>query len=222
MKIRTCFLVILIVFICSTAVTSAAGELPQESMLTQIWKAQNLALLQKGEISVPDTLVNEFLAQQSTSDSGIKEVKLTAKDDNLVSMQMTTTQGRAYFLEGTFQEFRHDKDRSYFKFKVSKKSRADKSLTSWLFSHLSLGLITNIFGSVDSPAGTTVKIKGNIITVDFHEALKAYGLTTYGIPMSEIVKIHEVTSTAGTFHIRTSVDINYALETFSNQLLNTK
>jgi hypothetical protein len=212
----------LIVFFCSVAATSAASVLPQESRLTQIWNAQSLALLQKGEMSIPDTFINEFLAQQLTADSGIKAVKLTAKDENLVSIQMTTTEGKEYFLEGTFQEFRHDKDRSYFKFKITKKSRAGKSLTSWLFSHLSLGFITNIFGGVDFPAGTTVKINGNTVTVDFHDALRPKPGTPYSNPIFDIVRIHEVTSTAGAMHVRTSVDMNYALHAFGNQLFNTK
>lgn len=222
-KIYLCSILLCIMLFPTLAAQAATFESPPYQGLKQIWGAQNLADLQKGEIAIPDSVINDFLASQLVNYPDIQAVTLTAKDNNLVSIKITTIKGKKYNLEGSFREFQHNKDHSFFKFQVQKKSRAGKSLTSWLFSRLSLSFINHIFGGVDTPEGTTVNIHGNTITVDFHETLKnsaAQSGLLYGPTICDALKISEVTSSAGILHVHTSVDTDYVLQTLGSQLVN--
>jgi|GEM_PF-6093092 len=181
----------------------------------QLWDAQNFDSFKNGEILLPDTLVSESLSNQLNSDSDIKEIKFTALDGNRIRIELATKQYKKISLEGTIEEFHHDKQSSHFKFKILKKSVSDRPLTAWLFSRLSLSLLTHLFGSFDAPDGLNVSIKRNTVSVDFHEflATNVQNLGQIGsIPITEVVRIHGITSSAGFIHVRTSLDVNSGID----------
>jgi hypothetical protein len=177
----------------------------------KLWDAQTLKNLTDGQFSIPDTFINELLAQRLNDHPDIQEVTVAAKSNNRLEIRVVTPTSKIITLEGTIEEFRHDKERSYLKFKLHKKSLSDRSITSWLFSNLSLGFLTKVFGNIDTPENLHVSIKRNTITVDFHEAMRTRQgdqPTLLGIPLPDVIRIHGAGAIEGAINIRTSLDVS--------------
>lgn len=216
----------LLIILSQTAPFCLAASLtPAEPkpLVQQLWDAQKLEHFSKGELSLPDTFISQVLVDQLTASSEIQDIKITALDDNLIKLELVTRQQKKLYLEGRLEQFQHDKQSSHFKFKILKKSISDAPLTAWFFSHLSAGILTQLFGGIDSPAGLAVNIKRNTVDIDFHDFLTTHSQQLGqigGIPASEIVKIHGITSSAGFIHIRTSLDLGSGIKHYLQTPLN--
>ena len=61
---------------------------------------------------------------------------------------------------------------------MDKKKLPNHGLVSWLFSRLSLSMVERMVGRLDVSDRIPVDIKGNNVTVDFHDVLAASRLGT--------------------------------------------
>ena len=96
------------------------------------------------------------------------------------------------------------------KLKIVDKKLPDKPMLSWIFSKVSLAMVTKLVGNVDPGHGLAVKIVGNEVTIDFHQALYSSNIGTVDIlgykPLDAMV-ITEAVPEKGFVNFTTSIDL---------------
>ena len=156
-------------------------------------------------------MLNDAIAHNLGTDGTIRSVQLTSHEDGHLGVVCTTDKKyKRVELSGTIKEFVHTGDKSYAVYHVDKKKLPDHGFISWLFSRLSLAMTERLVGRLDVSDRIPVDIRGNDVTVDFHDVLAASRLGTTefrGHPLLSMVEIEGATVKEGGIMFDTRLNV---------------
>jgi hypothetical protein len=180
------------------------------AVLKETWDLQTFRNLEKGKVAVPDDVMNEYLASTIEDSEEIRELSITSLEDHKLRITaLTKKAGRMVFI-CHIKQFEHNKDSSVMKLKIVDKKLPDKPIVSWIFSKVSLAMVTKFVGHVDPGYGLGVKIVGNEVTIDFHQALYNSNIGTIDVlgykPLDAVI-IKEAVPEKGFVNFTTAVDL---------------
>ena len=152
---------------------------PVLTVLRDTWDRETISEIADGHLFVRDAVLNDAIAHNLGTDGTIRSVQLTSHEDGHLGVVCTTDKKyKRVELSGTIKEFVHTGDKSYAVYHVDKKKLPDHGFISWLFSRLSLAMTERLVGRLDVSDRIPVDIRGNDVTVDFHDVLAASRLGT--------------------------------------------
>lgn len=178
--------------------------------LQEIWDLQTFEDLQQGRVAVPDDVINDSLAAAVDGSEQVRELKITSLADNKIKIDALTQKAGHVVLICKVEQFEHDKNHSVIKLKALDKKLPDKPLLSWIFSRVSLAMVTKITGSIHPGEGVAISIRGNEATVDFHQALENSKLgqaEAFGYKPLDYLVIHDAVPENGYVIFKTSLDL---------------
>ena len=174
---------------------------PVLTVLRDTWDRETISEIADGHLFVRDAVLNDAIAHNLGTDGTIRSVQLTSHEDGHLGVVCTTDKKyKRVELSGTIKEFVHTGDKSYAVYHVDKKKLPDHGFISWLFSRLSLAMTERLVGRLDVSDRIPVDIRGNDVTVDFHDVLAASRLGTTefrGHPLLSMVEIEGATVKEG-------------------------
>lgn len=178
-------------------------------VIKETWDLQTFTNLEQGKVAVSDDVINQSLALAVEGSDQVKELHIASLGDHTLKVTaLTKKAGRIVFL-CRVEQFEHKKDHSLVKLKIIDKKLPDKPLVSWIFSKVSLAMAAKLVGNVNAD-GLGVKIAGNEVTIDFHQALcdSSLGtLTMWGYKPLDAVIIKEAVPEKGFINFTTTVDL---------------
>ncbi|MDD4601382.1 hypothetical protein SDC9_14776 [bioreactor metagenome] len=180
------------------------------STMQETWDLQTFENLEQGRVAVPDYVINEYLASSIDGSEQVKELKITSLEDNKLRITALTSKAGHVVLVCKVEQFEHDKNHSVIKFKALDKKLPDKPLLSWIFSKVSLAMVTKITGSINPGDGMTLFIRGNEATLDFHQALSSSKIgqaKAFGYKPIDYLVISEAIPENGYVIFKTSLDL---------------
>ena len=184
---------------------------PVLTVLRDTWDRETISEIADGHLFVRDAVLNDAIAHNLGTDGTIRSVQLTSHEDGHLGVVCTTDKKyKRVELSGTIKEFVHTGDKSYAVYHVDKKKLPDHGFISWLFSRLSLAMTERLVGRLDVSDRIPVDIRGNDVTVDFHDVLAASRLGTTefrGHPLLSMVEIEGATVKEGGIMFDTRLNV---------------
>lgn len=180
------------------------------SVLKETWDLQTFENLQAGRVAVPDDVINQTLAEAISDSDQVKELKVTSLEDNKIRINALTAKAGHVVMVCKVMQFEHDKSHSVIKLKALDKKLPDKPLLSWIFSRVSLAMVTKITGNIHPGNGVDVDIHGNEATIDFHQALYASKLgqaEVFGYKPLDYLVVRDALPEKGHVLFSTSLDM---------------
>lgn len=167
-------------------------------VIKETWDAQTLSNLRQGKVNVPDDVLNKSLAMylESEQPEQIKGLTVQSFEDQRIKITADTKKKGRIVLVCKVEQFEHDKNHSVLKLKAVDKKLPDEPFLSWIFSKVSLAMVAKVTGHIDAPEGVEVKLRGNEVTVDYHQALykSRFGqLEFFGYKPLDALVIHSLT-----------------------------
>lgn len=180
------------------------------AVLRETWDLQTFTNLEQGKVAISDDVINQSLASAIEDSEQVKELYITSLADHKLKVTVLTKKtGHIVFL-CRLDQFEHNKDYSVMKLRIIDKKLPDKPLVSWIFSKVSLAMVTKLVGNVEPGHDLAVKIVGNEVTIDFHQAVYDSRLGTIDVlgykPLDAII-IREAAPQKGFVDFTTSVDL---------------
>lgn len=191
-------------------------KIPDLSKVTPIvketWDAQTFSNLRAGKVIVPDDVLNRSLAMflESEQPEAVKELTVQSLEDQRLKLTVNTKKAGRVVLVCKVEQFEHDKNRSVMKIKVVDKKLLDEPILSWIFSKVSLAMVSKVAGHINAPEGVLVNIRGNEVTVDFHQALynSEFGkLEFFGYRPLDALIIHSLTPQKDSIELSADLDL---------------
>lgn len=180
------------------------------AVLKETWDLQTFRNLEQGKVAVPDDVMNEYLASTIEDSEEIKELSITSLEGHKLKISaLTKKAGRMVFI-CDIKQFEHNRDSSFMKLKIVDKKLPDKPIVSWIFSKVSLAMVTKFVGHVNPGYGLGVKVVGNEVTIDFHQALYNSNIGTldvFGYKPLDAMIIKEAVPEKGFVNFTTAVDL---------------
>ncbi len=155
-------------------VWTSAQWLPEEKtlfLLKEVWDVQTFEELKAGQVIVTDPIMNELLAEEIAENPKIEKVTFASQANGQIKLEIITPAYGRVKIVGVLEEVHHDVNSSSLTFRVLNKQLLDKPLVSWIFSRVSLAMLSKIYGNPAAGTDLSVTIRGNMITADFHEYL---------------------------------------------------
>jgi hypothetical protein len=180
------------------------------TLLREVWDRQTVSDLAQGNIAVPDDVLNQSLQQALGDSDKVKEFTLTSLADNKIKIHLRTESVGAVDLVCQIKQLEHDKNHSVMKVAILDKQLPDRPLMSFIFSHVSMALVTKLTGPIDVGPDLGISFYGNDVTIDFHQALsrsKLASVEIMGYRLLDQVEITGATAQAGAvvFHTNFAV-----------------
>lgn len=176
-------------------VESAAGDYqPAVRVMRETWDKESLLSIMQGKIAVPDSVINDAMAERLTPDGSVTEVKVASQADGRLKINARTKSIGAVEFSGTIDDFVHTADESYMTYHIKERALLDQGTLSWFFSRIPLSMTEKLFGKLSVTDDLPLQIHGNTVRVDFQQVLlqSELGRTEYGghrlIDMLEIEK----------------------------------
>lgn len=176
---------------------------PAIRVVRDTWDRETLEELADGKLFVSDEMMNDAIAQ-SLADAGeaapVKGLTLQSLANGRLKITADTRKIGPVELTGTIEDFVHDGDKSYMKFRVREKNIPQHGLMSWVFSRISLSMAERMVGHLEMPENLPVAIKHNTIFVDYSEVLAAsrFGQTEVrGHRLLDMIEIKSATPKEG-------------------------
>ncbi len=180
------------------------------AVLKETWNLQTFKNLEQGKVALSDDVINESLASAIEDSEEIKELSITSLDDHKLKITALTKKTGPMVFLCRVEQFEHNKDYSIMKLKVLDKKLPNKPIVSWIFSKVSLAMVTKMVGNVDPGHGLGIKIVGNEVTIDFHQALYNSNIGTIDVlgykPLDAVI-IKEAKPEKGLINFTTSIDL---------------
>ena len=190
-------------------ITSQLGDASHMfNVLREVWDRQTVADLAQGSITVPDDVLNQSLLQAMGDSDKIKEFTLTSLADNKIKVHFRTEAVGTVNLVCQIKQFEHDKDHSMMKLSIIDKQLPDRPLLSFIFSHISMALVTKLAGPIAVGSDLALNFYGNDVTIDFQQALSRSKLATVevlGYRLLDQVEITSATAQAGAIVFQTNL-----------------
>lgn len=180
------------------------------AVLKETWNLQTFKNLEQGQVAISDDVINESLASVIEDSEEIKKLSITSLEDHKLKITALTKKNGSMVFLCRVEQFEHNKDYSVIKLKVLDKKLPDKPMISWIFSKVSLAMVTKLVGNVDPGHGLGLKIVGNEVTIDFHQALYNSNLGTIDVlgykPLDAVI-IKDAMPEKGFINFTTSIDL---------------
>jgi hypothetical protein len=180
------------------------------SVLREVWNRQTVADLARGNITVPDEVLNQSLQQALGDSDKVQEFTLTSLANNKIKIHLRTESVGTVNLVCRIKQFEHDQNHSVMKLSILDKQLPDRPLMSFIFSHISMALVTKLAGPIDVGPDLALAIDGNDVTVDFHQALLRSKLATVevmGYRLLDQVEITGAAAQAGGVTFQTNLNV---------------
>ena len=209
---------------------------PAWQVIQHTWSNETLKEIMQGKVSVPDSVINEAIAESLKAESGgsdagddgpgaeppVTELKLTSRENGRLEIFANTKKiGRVEF-SGTIEEFVHNKEDSHVTYRVRERALKDHGLASWFFSRISMSLSQKLFGKLDLGESLPTTIKGNYITVDCRKALEQSKLAKAeikGYPVLDMLEIKNAVPHDGYIMFETRLNIPQEIQVAALDLL---
>lgn len=209
---------------------------PAWQVIQHTWSNETLKEIMQGKVSVPDSVINEAIAESLKAESGgsdagddgpgaeppVTELKLTSRENGRLEIFANTKKiGRVEF-SGTIEEFVHNKEDSHVTYRVRERALKDHGLASWFFSRISMSLSQKLFGKLDLGESLPTNIKGNYITVDCRKALEQSKLAKAeikGYPVLDMLEIKNAVPHDGYIMFETRLNIPQEIQVAALDLL---
>ena len=204
---------------------------PAWQVIKHTWSNETLKEIMQGKVSVPDSVINEAIAEslqaekdgsEAAAEPPVTELKLTSRENGRLEIFANTKKiGRVEF-SGTIEEFVHNKEDSHVTYRVRERALKDHGLASWFFSRISMSLSQKLFGKLDLGESLPTTIKGNYITVDCRKALKQSKLAKAeikGYPVLDMLEIKNAVPHDGYIMFETRLNIPQEIQVAALDLL---
>ena len=204
---------------------------PAWQVIQHTWSNETLKEIMQGKVSVPDSVINEAIAEslqaekdgsEAAAEPPVTELKLTSRENCRLEIFANTKKiGRVEF-SGTIEEFVHNKEDSHVTYRVRERALKDHGLASWFFSRISMSLSQKLFGKLDLGESLPTTIKGNYITVDCRKALEQSKLAKAeikGYPVLDMLEIKNAVPHDGYIMFETRLNIPQEIQVAALDLL---
>ena len=204
---------------------------PAWQVIQHTWSNETLKEIMQGKVSVPDSVINEAIAEslqaekdgsEAAAEPPVTELKLTSRENGRLEIFANTKKiGRGEF-SGTIEEFVHNKEDSHVTYRVRERALKDHGLASWFFSRISMSLSQKLFGKLDLGESLPTTIKGNYITVDCRKALEQSKLAKAeikGYPVLDMLEIKNAVPHDGYIMFETRLNIPQEIQVAALDLL---
>ena len=204
---------------------------PAWQVIKHTWSNETLKEIMQGKVSVPDSVINEAIAEslqaekdgsEAAAEPPVTELKLTSRENGRLEIFANTKKiGRVEF-SGTIEEFVHNKEDSHVTYRVRERALKDHGLASWFFSRISMSMSQKLFGKLDLGESLPTTIKGNYITVDCRRALEQSKLAKAdikGYPVLDMLEIKNAVPHDGYIMFETSLNIPQEIQVAALDLL---
>ncbi|MDD6598708.1 hypothetical protein [Anaerovibrio sp.] len=204
---------------------------PAWQVIKHTWSNETLKEIMQGKVSVPDSVINEAIAEslqaekdgsEAAAEPPVTELKLTSRENGRLEIFANTKNiGRVEF-SGTIEEFVHNKEDSHVIYRVRERALKDHGLASWFFSRISMSLSQKLFGKLDLGESLPTTIKGNYITVDCRKALEQSKLAKAeikGYPVLDMLEIKNAVPHDGYIMFETRLNIPQEIQVAALDLL---
>lgn len=192
------------------------------AVLKETWDLQTFTNLEQGKVAISDDVINQSLAAAIKDNEQVKELSIASLEDHKLKITALTKKAGHVIFVCRVEQFEHNKDNSVMKLKIVDKKLPDKPMLSWIFSKVSLAMVTKLVGNVDSGNGLLVKIVGNEVTIDFHQALYSSNIGTVDIlgykPLDAMV-ITEAVPEKGFVNFTTAIDLPDSIKNMIRNVL---
>ena len=204
---------------------------PAWQVIKHTWSNETLKEIMQGKVSVPDSVINEAIAEslqaekdgsEAAAEPPVTELKLTSRENGRLEIFANTKKiGRVEF-SGTIEEFVHNKEDSHVTYRVRERALKDHGLASWFFSRISMSMSQKLFGKFDLGESLPTTIKGNYITVDCRKALEQSKLAKAeikGYPVLDMLEIKNAVPHDGYIMFATRLNIPQEIQVAALDLL---
>ena len=204
---------------------------PAWQVIKHTWSNETLKEIMQGKVSVPDSVINEAIAEslqaekdgsEAAAEPPVTELKLTSRENGRLEIFANTKKiGRVEF-SGTIEEFVHNKEDSHVTYRVRERALKDHGLASWFFSRISMSMSQKLFGKFDLGESLPTNIKGNYITVDCRKALEQSKLAKAeikGYPVLDMLEIKNAVPHDGYIMFETRLNIPQEIQVAALDLL---
>ena len=204
---------------------------PAWQVIQHTWSNETLKEIMQGKVSVPDSVINEAIAEslqaekdgsEAAAEPPVTELKLTSRENGRLEIFANTKKiGRVEF-SGTIEEFVHNKEDSHVTYRVRERALKDHGLASWFFSRISMSMSQKVFGKFDLGESLPTTIKGNYITVDCRKALEQSKLAKAeikGYPVLDMLEIKNAVPHDGYIMFETRLNIPQEIQVAALDLL---
>ena len=204
---------------------------PAWQVIKHTWSNETLKEIMQGKVSVPDSVINEAIAEslraekdgsEAAAEPPVTELKLTSRENGRLEIFANTKNiGRVEF-SGTIEEFVHNREDSHVTYRVRERALKDHGLASWFFSRISMSLSQKLFGKLDLGESLPTIINGNYITVDCRKALEQSKLAKAdikGYPVLDMLEIKNAVPHDGYIMFETSLNIPQEIQVAALDLL---
>lgn len=211
MRFRKVFFVCSMVFLLMSQSVFAFSFMSddEEQIIKDTWDAQTLDQLSGGVVAVPQSAVNNYLKSALENYPEIKNAEISVHPDSKIEADIDTASSGKVILDGTITQFVQNADNSSMTIHIDKKELADRPVTSWFFSRMSVGLLTKLFGNPlnDNEYGVKTHIDGNNMTIDFKPFVEQSALNKVqlmGSSLVDAVNVDSISTDEGTLYLHTS------------------
>ena len=183
---------------------------PAMDIVQKTWDKETLAEMIDGKVSVPDSVINDAVAEKLDPEGNVKSVKVTSRENGRLEILADTKRLGRIELSGEIERFVHNSEESVVTYRVRERALKDHGLGSWLFSRVSLSLAEKVLGKVEIDDKVPVNIKGNRVNVDFHELANTSELAShevFGHRLIDMVEIEEAVPHDGYIVFKTNVNL---------------
>ena len=180
-----------------------------ENVLKDTWNAQTLQSLEDGVIAVPESAINEYLAATLPDHPDIRAAHLAVHPDNKLALDINTKDTGRMSLEGTVTRFVQNSNESDMNIHIGKRKLLDKPITSWFFAHISLGMLSKLFGNPlnDGQDKFITKIHGNSLDINFKPYIGQSALSRVsagGFSLFDLFSVDSLSTDEGVVYLHTS------------------
>lgn len=211
MRYNKIFLTCLAVLFLFSQSVFAFGFIDDNSqkIIKETWDSQTLSQLEDGVVAVPQSVINNYVQSAIEDYPDIESLAISVHPDNQIETDIDTKASGKVKLEGTITHFEQNKDVSSMTVHIDKKELVGRPLTSWIFSRMSISMLTKLFGNPlnGNEYGITTDVDGNNLIINFKPFIDQSPLkevTIMGSSMADAVNIDSVSTDEGVLYLHTS------------------
>lgn len=179
-----------------------------QNAIRTTWNAQTVAQLEQGIVAIPEEAINDYLVSVLPDYPTVTGAKLAIHGDNRIALDLNGGKSGKVKLEGTITRLVQNADESSMVISVDKRKLLDRPVASWVFAHVSLGMLTKIFGNPLSGSDQfTSQIHGNRLTINFKPYVDQSPLQSVRImdvALLDLITIDSISTDEGIIYLHTS------------------
>lgn len=159
---------------------------------------------------MPDSVINEAIAKKIPEGGSVTGVTIKSHANGRLDIRAETKRVGPVELSGEIQEFIHEGDKSYMKYRVRSRNIPEHGLMSWIFSRVSLAMAERMVGHVELSDDLPISIRHNTVTVDYSKVLAEsdFGKTEYqGHKLMDMLEIEGAKPKDGGIEFDTKLNV---------------